>query len=129
MVGSATEQRQGDVPAHEQVGDEVEFEVAVGTGIGPGGHDLGADKGANGKGRSGAGSGRMIVVATCDDNSGRVVEESHADEGMVSALDEHGLIDESTDPGENEGEKAAEDSLDEWREVRKLGERVRGWEW
>jgi hypothetical protein len=71
----------------------------------------------------------MIVVATGDDNSGGVVEEGEADEWMAGALDEHGLINECAYPGEDEGEKAAEDSLDEGWEVRKFGGRVRGWEW
>jgi hypothetical protein len=71
----------------------------------------------------------MIVVTTDGDDGGGSVEVGEADKRMAGALEEHGLIHESTDPGEDEGEKAVETSLDDWREVRKVGRRVRGWEW
>jgi hypothetical protein len=71
----------------------------------------------------------MIVVATGGNNGRRVVEGRETDKWMAGALDEHGLVNEGTDPGKDEGEKAAEESLDHGREVRKFGGRVRGWEW
>jgi hypothetical protein len=68
----------------------------------------------------------MIVVTTDGDDGGGIVEVGEADKRMAGTLEEHSLIHESTDPGEDEGEKAAETSLDDWREVRKVGRRVRG---
>jgi hypothetical protein len=127
VVGSGTEERQANVPAHEQVTGEMPFEVAVGAGVGPGTDEFGEDKGAHGKGGRSAGSGGMIVVATDGDNSGGVVEVGETNEGMAGTVEEHGLIHEGTDPGEDEGEKALEESLDDGREVRKFGVRVRGW--
>jgi len=129
VVGSGTEKRQANVPAHEQITGKMPFEVAVGTGVGPGTDEFGADKGTNGKGWSGAGSGGMIVVTTCGDNGGGIVEVGEANEWVTGTLEEHGLINECAYPGEDEGEKAVEDSLDEGWEVRKFGGRVRGWEW
>jgi hypothetical protein len=71
-----------------------------------------------------------MIVVTAGSNDGRgVVEASDANEGMAGTLEEHGLIDEGTDPGEDEGEKAAEESLDDRREVREVGGRVRGRKW
>jgi hypothetical protein len=129
MVRSGTEERQADEPAHEQIAGEMPFELAVGTGVGPGADEFGEDKGANGKGGRSAGSGEMIIVATRVDNSGWVVEVRNADERMAGALDEHDAIDQGSDPGEDQGEKSLEEQLDGRREVRKLRIWVRGWEW
>ena len=129
MVRCGTEERQADVPAHEQVTGKLPFKLAVRTGVGPGTDEFGKDQGANGEGRGCAGSGGMIVVAACSDNGRGVVEVSETDERMAGTLEEHSLIDEGTDPGEDQGEKAVEESLDDWREVRKVSVGVRGREW
>jgi hypothetical protein len=102
------------------------FELAIRTGVGPGADEFCEDEGANGKGGRRAGSRGMIVVATDGDNSGGVVEVGEANEGMAGTLEEHGLIHEGADPGEDEGEKAVEESLDGLREVRKCGRWVSG---
>jgi hypothetical protein len=129
MVRSGTEERQADVPSHEEIASEEPFEFSVGTGGGPGADEFSEDKSSNGKGRRSAGSGRMIVVATYADNSGGVIEEGDADKRMAGALDEHDAIDQGRDPGEDQGEKSVEEQLDRRREVRKLRRWVRGWEW
>ncbi len=40
---------------------------------------------------------------------------------MRGALDEQGLVDQGTDPHENEGEKALEDRLHDRREIGEVG--------
>jgi hypothetical protein len=112
MVRSGTEERQADKPAHEQIAGEVPFELAVRAGVSPGADEFSEDEGANGKGGRRARSRGMIVVATCADDSGWVVKEGNADEGMGGALDEHDAIDEGRDPGEDQGKKSVEEQLD-----------------
>jgi hypothetical protein len=129
MVRSGTEERQADEPAHEEIACEVPFELSVRTGVSPGADEFGEDKGSNGKGGRSAGSGGMVIVATCADNIGGVIEVGEADEGMAGTVEEHGLIDESADPGQDEGEELAKHSLHDWRKVRKVGGRSRRWEW
>ena len=126
VVGSSTKERQADVPAHEQVTGKMPFELAIRTGVGPGADEFCEDEGANGKGGRRAGSRGMIVVATDSDDGGGVVEVGQANEWMAGTLEEHGLIHECTDPGEDEGEKAVEESLDGLGEVRKCGRWVSG---
>lgn len=129
VVGSGTKQGQADIPTHEQVTGEMPFEFAIRAGVGPGADEFSEDKGANGKGGRRAGSGGMIVGATEGDNSGGVIEVGEADEGMAGTLEEQGLIEEGTDPGEDEGEKAGEERLDDGWEVRKFSGGVRRCEW
>jgi hypothetical protein len=111
VVGGGTEQGQADVPAHEQIARQVPFELAVGTGVGPGADDLGLHEDAYGKGRRRARSGLVVIVATGRDDGRWIVAAGEADERMAGTLYEQGLIDEGADPGEDEGEKAAEQGL------------------
>jgi len=105
------------------------FELAVGTGIVPGTDEFGEDKGANGKGGRRARSGGMVVVAAGGNEGGGVVAAGEMNEGMAGTVEEQGLIDESTYPGEDKGKKALEKRLDDRWKVRKSGVGVRSWEW
>ena len=71
----------------------------------------------------------MIVVVTGGNHGGRIVKVSEADEGMSGTLNEQRLIDQGTDPSENEGKKALEEGLDDGREVGELGGRVGDGRW
>jgi hypothetical protein len=68
----------------------------------------------------------MIIVTAGGDHGGRVVEAGEANEWMGGALDEERLIDEGTDPGENEREKLPEDRLHERRQIGEFWARVGG---
>ena len=71
----------------------------------------------------------MIVGATGSYDSGGVVEASEANEGMTGALGQQRLIDQGTNPGQNEREKALEQDMYAWWEVGELGSWVGGREW
>ncbi len=129
VVGGGAEERQADVPAHEQIGGEVPFEVGVGTGVGPGADDLGADQGVDGKRGWSTRSRVVIVVAARGDHGGGVIELGEADERMVGTLDQQALVDQGTDPREDEREKTLEQGLHHRGEIGQRGERVSGRRW
>jgi hypothetical protein len=71
----------------------------------------------------------MIVVTTDGNHGGGIVEVSEADEGMSGTLNEECLIDQGTEPDEDEGKKALEECLDDGREVREFRGRVSDGRW
>ena len=107
----------------------MEFKLGVRTGVSPGTNDFGTDKNTHSIGWRGTRSVVTIVVLTGGDDVGRVVEVGEADKRMGGTLNEQCLIDQGTEPGQNEGEKAVKEGLDEGWQVREGGGRVGDRRW
>lgn len=130
VVGTVLGEWQADKPAYQQIGVEELFQRRVGATVSPGADDRHAHKLLEGEGGRGARRawGVMVALAGGDDGS-RVVPLVEEDEGTLGAAAQQRAIDQGFDPGQDGGQKLADEDLNHRRNVRQIAGRgpQHGW--